>query len=84
MVWFGLLRHDAHQGTSASEACDLVGVVVPVLQFEGAVTVGSGPALVAGVVVGGGRDGADVDEGSSARPGGGYFGYEAPTQAQRG
>lgn len=72
------------RGDVVVEAGDLVGVVVPVLQTERAVTVGLGPALLACVAVGGGRDGADVDEGSSARPRRGYFCYEAPTQTQRG
>ena len=48
------------------EAVDPVRVVVPVLQLEGAFTISSGPALSAGVLVIGGEDGANIDEGSSA------------------
>src|SRR5262249_51102929 len=66
------------------EAVELVAVVVPMLQLEGAVSVGSDPALAAGVAVCGSREGTDVDEGSPAQAGGWCLGDQAPAQTQRG
>src|SRR4051794_4976228 len=66
------------------EAGDLVSVVVPMLDLEGAITLGSGPALAPGVAVGEGNEGADVDESSPTRPGSGYLGDQASAEAQRG
>ncbi|WP_143194172.1 hypothetical protein [Micromonospora sp. CB01531] len=74
-----------HEGRAdvVVDASDLVGVVVPVLQLERAITVGSGPTLPPGVGISGGRDGSDADERSSAWSGGGYLGHQALAEAQR-
>ena len=62
---------DLHKDCSdvVLEAGDRAGAVVPVPQPEGATTIRSGPALPAGVDVGGGRDGPMLTERSVARPG---------------
>ncbi|MET3423842.1 hypothetical protein BJ973_003054 [Actinoplanes tereljensis] len=66
------------------EAVDSVGVVVPVLQLEGALTISPGSALSAGILVVVGGDRADIDEGSPAWSGSGHLGDQPSSEAQCG